>query len=218
MNFDLVALSVRITCIAVLMMLPIGTALAYWMARGKPFPGKTAIETLLMLPMVLPPTVVGFGLLLLLGKGTTFGFWLNETMKISLLFTWQGAAIAGSVMALPLYVKSAATAFSAVDRDFLDTGRLMGASEWRLFRTVTIPLSRSGIAAGLSLAFARALGEFGATLMVAGSIPGRTQTMPLALYEAVQSGQDSEANLIAIALVFTAFGLLSLVSRWERMS
>ena len=216
MTFDLLTLSLRVTVTALILMLPVGTWLAYWMAKGREFIGKSALETLLLLPLVLPPTVVGFGLLVVLGRGTSFGDWLNTRAGISLLFTWQGAAVAASIMALPLFVKSAATAFGSVDREYLEAGRIQGASEWCLFWSILVPLSKSGLAAGLSLASARAIGEFGATLMVAGSIPGKTQTMPLALYEAVQSGQDGVAWSIALSLAFASFGLLSLVGFWEK--
>lgn len=173
------------------------------------------METLLALPLVLPPTVVGFYLLLLFGRGSAVGRWLNDVAGIRLLFTWEGAAVAAAVMAIPLYVRTASAAFAAIDRDLLDAGRVFGAGEATLLRRVIVPLAYRGTIAGLALAFARALGEFGATLMVAGNIPGRTQTLPLALYASVQSGEDSAAWTDTIVLSIAAFVLVALVSAYQ---
>jgi molybdate transport system permease protein len=194
--------------------LPVGTLGAWWLGTGRPFRGKLLVETLLTLPLVLPPTVVGFALLLALGRGTELGRWLNDAAGLRLLFTWEGAAVAAAVMALPLYVRTAAAAFASVDADLLEVGRTLGASEARLLWTVLIPLAHRGLLAGMTLAFARALGEFGATLMVAGSIPGRTQTLPLALYAAVQAGRTDEALVWALLLSAVAFALLGAVGAY----
>lgn len=209
-------LSLQVAGTATLLILPPGLLAAWWLARGGLRLGKGLIETLLSLPLVLPPTVVGFYLLLLFGKGTAFGRWLNESADIRLLFTWQGAAVAAAVMAFPLFVKTAASAFAAVEEEILDVGRTLGASEFALLCHVVVPMSYRGLLAGLTLAFARALGEFGATLMVAGSIPGQTQTLPLALYAAVQAGRDNDAMTYTLLLTVVAFVLLGIVGTYER--
>lgn len=212
-------LSLLVAAVATLIVLPPGLLAAWRLGVGRPFRGRALVETLLTLPLVLPPTVVGYGLLLVLGRGTAPGQWLNDAAGIRLLFTWQGAALAAAVMALPLFVRTAAAALAAVDSDLLEAGRSMGASEARLFVSVLVPLSYRGILAGITLAFARALGEFGATLMVAGNIPGRTQTLPLALYSSVQAGRDRDALLMAGLLTAVAFILLSVVGLYgERVA
>lgn len=209
-------LSLQVAGAATLLMLPIGIAVAWWLAHGRRFPGKGLIETLLMLPLVLPPTVVGYYLLLLLGRGTRVGQWINDSLGLRLLFTWQGASVAAAAMALPLFIRTATSAFASVEKEMLEAGRTLGASEWRLLRHVIIPLAYRGLLAGLALAFARALGEFGATLMLAGSIPGRTQTLPLALYAAVQAGHDREALGFTLLLSLVAFVILGCVGLFQR--
>jgi molybdate transport system permease protein len=208
-------LSLQVAGAATLLVLPLGTAAAWWLAHGRPFPGKGLVETLLSLPLVLPPTVVGYYLLLTFGRGTAVGRWFNDSAHIRLLFTWQGAAVAASVMALPLFVRTATAAFATVERDLLEAGRTLGATESSLLTSVILPLSYRGLLAGVALAFARALGEFGATLMVAGSIPGRTQTLPLALYAAVQAGEDHDALFYTVALSVTAFVILGCVGVYQ---
>jgi molybdate transport system permease protein len=191
---------------------PGGRGGAWWSGAGRPFRGKALVVTLLTdLPLVLPPTVVGFALLLVLGRGTAWGRWLNDAAGVRLLFTWEGAALAAAIMALPLFVKTAAAAFASVDADLVEAGRTLGAGEATLLWRVLVPLSHRGLLAGATLAFARALGEFGATLMVAGSIPGRTQTLPLALYAAVQAGKMRDALVYATLLFLVAFLLLAVV-------
>jgi molybdate transport system permease protein len=208
-------LSLKVALAATALAVPLGVAAAWWLAHGRPFRGKVLFETLFTLPLVLPPTVVGYYLLLLLGHGTSFGVWLNERAHIQLLFTWQGAAVAACVMSLPLFIKTAAAAFAAVEWDLVEAGRTLGADEFTLLVHVIAPLSYRGVLAGLALAFARALGEFGATLMVAGSIPGRTQTLPLALYDAVQAGSDRTALFYTLLLTATAFILLGSVAAYQ---
>jgi molybdate transport system permease protein len=175
---------------------------------------RLATELFLTLPLVLPPTVVGYALLLLLGRGTAIGLFLNDHLHLRLLFTWEGAAIAAAIMALPLIFRTAESAFRGVDSELLEMGRTLGASEGRLFWSVLLPLSYRGVLAGIALGFARALGEFGATLMVAGSIPGRTQTLPLALYNAVLNGQDADARIDTVLLVGVAVVLLGAIHLW----
>lgn len=208
-------LSLQVAGFAVMLVLPAGTLAAWWLARSRCFAGKWLVETLLALPLVLPPTVVGYYLLLLLGHGTPVGRWLNEAAGVQLLFTLQGAAVAASVMAAPLYVRTAAVAFASVEPELLEAGRTLGATEGDLLRWVIVPLAYRGLLAAVALAFARALGEFGATLMVAGSIPGRTQTLPLALYASVQSGNERQSLGYTIVLTLVAVAALGCVGAYR---
>lgn len=208
-------LSLCVAGAATLFMLPAGVAAAWWFSRGRPSPGKALAETAITLPLVLPPTVVGFCLLLLLGRGTAMGRWLNDAAGIRLLFTWQGAAIAAGVMALPLFVRTATAAFASVDAPLLEAARVHGAGEFVVLSQVIIPVAYRGLCAALATAFARALGEFGATLMVAGSIPGQTRTMPLALYAAVQAGRSREAWLYSALLSVMAVVVLVGISAYQ---
>lgn len=191
------ALSLKVAGWATAITLVLGVAVGYVLARAR-FPGRDLLDTLLTLPMVMPPTVLGYYLLVLLGKRSTFGAWLHDSFGINLIFTWQGAVIAASIVAFPLVFKPARAAFEAVDGQLEQAARVLGLSELAVFFRVTLPLAWRGILAGVLLAFARALGEFGATLMVAGSIPGKTQTLSIAVYEAVQAGQDDVANLLVL--------------------
>ncbi len=208
-------LSLQVAVVATLIALPLGVLAAWRLAVGRPFWGKTLLETVLVLPLVLPPTVVGFVLLMLFGHGSSVGRWLNDTLGIHLIFTWQGAAIASCAMALPLMIRTAAAAFASVEVELLEIGRTLGASELTLLFQALIPLSYRGLLAGTALTFARALGEFGATLMVAGSIPGRTQTLPLALYTSVQGGRMREAWLYTFLLALMAFVVLGAVNAYQ---
>lgn len=208
-------LSLRVALVATMIVLPPGLLLAWWLSRGKPSLLKAIVDTVATLPLVLPPTVVGFALLMALGRGTAFGRWLNESVGLELLFTWQGAAVAASVMAFPLFVRSASAAFATVDEDLLAASRTLGATEGMLLRHVIVPLSYRGLLAGLAMAFARALGEFGATLMVAGSIPGRTQTLPVALYARVQAGDNEAALFYTACLSLIALMIVAAVGLYQ---
>lgn len=174
-----------------------GVAVGYALARLR-FPGRDLLDSLLTLPMVLPPTVLGYYLLVLVGRRGPVGAWLHDQFGVNLIFTWQGAVIAAAIVAFPLVFKPARAAFEAVDSQLEQAARVLGVSELGIFFRVTLPLAWRGILAGVLLAFARALGEFGATLMVAGSIPGKTQTLSIAVYEAVQAGQDDVANSLVL--------------------
>ncbi len=175
----------------------LGVAVGWLLAR-KRFIGREFIDAVLTLPLVLPPTVMGYYLLVVIGKRGWLGGWLQSTFGINLIFTWQGAVIAATIVAFPLILKSARTAFEAVDPQLEQAARVLGLGEWAVFFRVTLPMAWPGILAGVLLVFARSLGEFGATLMVAGSIPGRTQTLSSAVYEAVQAGQDDTANFLVV--------------------
>ncbi|HET7153724.1 MAG TPA: molybdate ABC transporter permease subunit [Candidatus Kapabacteria bacterium] len=207
--------SAKVALVAAVLVLVLGTIAAWRLARSN-FRGKALLETILTLPLILPPTVVGYYLLVVFGRGTAWGRWLNDFAGIRVLFTWEGAAIAAAIMSFPLMVKTAAAAMESIEREYIETARTSGATEWQIFRHVYIPLSYKGILAGAVLAFARGLGEFGATLMVAGNIPGRTQTLPLALYNAVQSGNDNAALLYTIILTITGFAILWGVQQYQQ--
>lgn len=192
-------LSVQVAVVATLLNGLFGIPLAYLLARRR-FWGRGLVDLLVTLPLVLPPTVTGYYLIVLLGRRGVLGAPLYEVTGWSIAFTWYAAVVAATVMALPLLVRTARAAIESVDRDLERAGWTLGRSEWRTALEVTLPLARNGLIAGLVLAFARALGEFGATLMLAGNIPGKTATAPLAIYTAVQTGERGEA-LILVALL-----------------
>ncbi len=206
MNWHPFWLSLQVTAVATLGILILGLALALLLARGR-FRGKLVVETVITLPLVLPPTVVGYYLLFVLGRGS----FILETLRIDLLFTWQAAAFASMVVGLPMMVQSARAAFEEVEHEIEDAARVDGAAEWQVWRFVTLPLARRGIFAGLILGSARALGEFGATLMIAGNIPGRTQTLPLAIYDAVQARRYDDAQAMVLVMTSLAFTCLWVV-------
>ncbi|MDO4904263.1 MAG: molybdate ABC transporter permease subunit [Lautropia sp.] len=191
------ALSLKVAGFATAIDLVLGVSVGFLLAR-KRFPGRDLLDTVLTLPMVLPPTVLGYYLLVVIGRRGWLGGWLHDTFGIDLIFSWQGAVLAASVVAFPLVLKPARAAFEAVDGQLEQAGRVLGLKETAIFFRITLPLAWRGIMAGLLLAFARALGEFGATLMVAGSIPGKTQTLSIAIYEAVQAGQDDTADFLVL--------------------
>jgi molybdate transport system permease protein len=205
-------LSLKVAAWSTAINLVLGVAVGYLLARRR-FIGRELLDAVLTLPMVLPPTVLGYYLLVLIGKRGWVGQWLHETFGINLIFTWQGAVIAATLVAFPLVLKSARSAFEGVDPQLEKAARVLSLPEWAVFFRVTLPLAWRGILAGTLLAFARALGEFGATLMVAGSIPGHTQTLSVAVYEAVQAGQDSLANVLVLITSITCVVVLLLAGR-----
>lgn len=188
-----------------------GIGVAYFLSRWRS-PWSDMLDSILTLPMVLPPTVIGYYLLVLLGRRGWLGQYLAQ-WNIELVFTWQGAVVAATVVAFPLVLKSARAAFQDVSSSLENAGRLLGVSEVAVFFRITLPLAARGIIAGVLLAFARALGEFGATLMLAGSIPGRTQTLSIAIYEAVQAGEDNLASFLVIITSITCVVVLFVASR-----
>jgi len=188
-------LSIRVAFFATLLNALLGIPLAYILAR-RAFRGRALVDLLVTLPLVLPPTVTGYYLIVLLGRRGWLGAPLYQMTGWSIAFTWYAAVVAATVMALPLLVRTARAAFESVDRDLERAAFTLGRSELRTALEVTLPLARNGILAGLVLAFARALGEFGATIMLAGNIPGKTATVPLAIYTAVQTGEDTTALLL----------------------
>ena len=201
------ALTLKVAAWATAINLVLGVAVGWLLARRR-FIGREVLDAVLTLPLVLPPTVVGYYLLVVIGRRGWLGHWLHDTFGINLIFTWQGAVIAATLVAFPLVLKSARAAFEGVDAQLEQAARVLGLGEWAVFFRVTLPMAWRGVLAGVLLAFARALGEFGATLMVAGSIPGRTQTLSVAIYEAVQAGQDSTANTLVLITSVTCVAVL----------
>jgi molybdate transport system permease protein len=203
-------LSLRVAVLATTLVAVFGLALALWLARAN-FLSKSLVETLINLSMILPPSVVGYYLLLFLGRSGPL-----YLLGLRIVFTWPAAVIASAVVALPLMVQSSRAAIAAVDPTLEKAAGTLGSPPWKVVWDVTLPLSRRGILAGAMLAFARSLGEFGATLMVAGNIPGRTQTLPLAIYDLVQANRMAQANSAVLLMTVVAFGLLFAVNRLER--
>lgn len=204
-------LSLKVAGLATLFNIILGVAVGFVLARWR-FPGRNILDTLLTLPMVMPPTVLGYYLLVLLGSRGVLGGWLQNTWGINLIFTWQGAVIAAMVVTFPLVFKPARAAFEGVNPQLEAAARVLGLNERSVFFRVSLPLAWRGILAGVLLAFARALGEFGATLMIAGSIPGKTQTLSIAVYEAVQAGDDATANGLVLLISIVCIMILLTVA------
>ena len=200
-------LTLKVALWATALNLVLGVAAGFAMARLR-FPGREVLDAALTLPMVMPPTVLGYYLLVVIGSQGVVGAFLLEHFGIRLVFTWQAAVIAATVVAFPLVFKAARAAFENVEPQLEDAARTLGIGEWGVFFRVSLPLAWRGILAGLLLSFARALGEFGATLMVAGSIVGQTQTLSIAVYEAVQAGQDDTAHFLVAVTSLTCLAVL----------
>lgn len=206
-------LSFAVAGLATLLALVCGLALALLLARGR-FWGRDLLDAAVSLPLVLPPTVLGYYLLVLFSQRSALGRLFEALFGVPLTFTRVGAVVAATVHALPLLTKSARAAIEGVDPQLLKAARSLGAPPWRVLLTITLPLSKRGIAAATALAFARALGDFGVTLMIAGNIPGYTQTAALAIYDAVQAGRDRDAAVMSGVLLALALGVLYAVNRW----
>lgn len=199
-ELQILLLTLRTAALATLLIVPPGLAVAWLLAR-KRWPGKSLVETLVALPLVMPPVATGLILLQLLGRRGPIGAWLHG-IGFDVVFTWRAVVIAMAVMSFPLLVRAARVAFEEVSPRYEQIARTLGAGEARVFATITLPLAARGIVSGMLLAFARAIGEFGATILVAGNIPGRTSTLSLAIYNLVQLGRDGEAfRLLAFAVV-----------------
>lgn len=212
--WDPVLLSIRVALLATAIVIVCGTAIGWWMARYS-FPGKVIVETILMLPLVLPPTVVGLGLLMLFGKRGWIGEWLDQTLNISLLFTYWGAVLAAAVVSFPLVYQTIKTGFTSIDKNLELVARSDGANGWKVFWHISLPLTWRHICTAIVFGFTRGLGEFGATLMFAGNIPGKTQTIPTAIYVAVESGQMAIAGTWALSMVVLSFAMLLVVYRLQ---
>jgi len=210
-------LSLQVAALATAICLVVGVALAWLLARRQ-FWGRGVLSALVTLPLVLPPTVLGYYLLQVLGRRSLVGEFLEDAFGLRIVFAWEGAVVASTIVALPLMVRSAQAAFEAVDPSLENTARTLGRTNLAVFFTVTLPLAWQGVAAGTALAFARAIGEFGATLMLAGNIPGRTQTMPIAIYDAWQSGDAALANTLVAILTITSLLSLLVIGRLLRVT
>ena len=208
-EWSIVALSLKVSVVAVVLTLPLSYALAWVLARRR-FPGVILLDALVHLPLVVPPVVTGWLLLLLFGRSGPIGGWLEAQFGVTLVFRWSGAALAAAVMALPLMVRAMRLSIEAVDRRLVDAARTLGASRWRAFLTITLPLSAPGIAAGAMLGFARSLGEFGATITFASNIAGQTRTLPLAIYSGLQL-PGGEALVTRLSLISIALSMAALV-------
>ncbi len=211
----LVAFTVKMALAGVLLTLPFGVLLGLWLARTKS-PARSVVETIATLPLVLPPTVVGLVLLEVFGRNRPVGRFLYERFGLSVAFTWRAVVIASAVVAFPLLVRTVRAAFEGVDPRLPALARTLGRGPLQVFYTVTLPLAARGILAGAVLAFSRALGEFGATIMVAGNIPFETQTMSLAIFQLVSIGRDPEAYRLAFVSVAVAFAAIWLSDRLVR--
>ncbi|MEI9928543.1 MAG: molybdate ABC transporter permease subunit [Sphingomonas sp.] len=209
-EWGIVALSLKVGGTAVLVTLPVAFALAYALARGR-FPGKALLDGVIHLPLVVPPVVTGWLLLLAFAPAGPIGGWLANWFGASVLFRWTGAAIAAGVMALPLMVRAMRLSIEAVDRRLEQAAATLGAGRWRVFRTITLPLSLPGVIAGVVLGFARALGEFGATITFVSNVPGETETLPLAIYAALQT-PGGEAMVLRLAAISVALSLAALIA------
>lgn len=216
-EWQIVWFTAWVSALSTVMILPFGLALAWALAR-RDWPGKSIVETLVALPLVMPPVATGLILLHLFGRHGAIGSFLH-TLNVDVIFTWKAVLLALSVMSLPLLVRSARVAFEEVNPRLEQIARTLGASQWRVLCTITIPLAARGIIAGMVLAFARALGEFGATIMIAGNIPGKTSTLSLAIYQNVQLGEDANAFRllgISVVLAFAAVWFSEFLLRRKR--
>lgn len=210
---ETVTLSIKVASVATIFAFILGMFFAYVLTR-KRIPGKSIWETILILPMVLPPSIVGYLLLKVFGKRGPIGAFLLDTFGIQIVFTWIACVIAACVVALPLMYQNAKAAFQSVDETYELAAGTLGSGEWKTFWTVTFPLARPGIVSGIILTFARAMGEFGATLMLAGNIEGQTQTIPTAIYYAVATGREEEANTLVAVITIFSFLLIFGLNAW----
>lgn len=208
-------LSFKVAAIATVLDVLIGLPVAYYLSRSK---GKISafLDSLVTLPIVLPPTVLGYYLLVLLGRQSVIGSFLEDQLGIAIVFTQTGAVIASLIVSIPYFIQSAKTSFESIEGNLLDAARVLGRSEWNIFFTVMIPLSWRGLILGVMLVFARALGDFGATLMVAGAIPDETMTMPVAIYEALLAGDTRMVNILVVILTVVSLIVLYGIKRIEK--
>lgn len=208
-----IALSLKVATLATIIAFVFGTFFAYLLTK-KAIPGKSIWETFLILPLILPPSIVGYLLLKVFGRRGPIGAFLLDAFGVQVVFTWIACVIAATVVALPLMYQNAKGAFQSVDPTYEMAARTLGSSSFKIFLTVTLPLSRPGIISGVILTFARAMGEFGATLMLAGNIPGKTQTIPTSIYYATVTGNDDQANTLVLIMVVLSFTLVFGLNTW----
>ncbi|WP_337226008.1 molybdate ABC transporter permease subunit [Proteus terrae] len=218
-EWQAIILSLRVSTIAVIISLPFGIFMAWLLVRVR-FPGKSLLDSIIHLPLVLPPVVVGYLLLISMGRRGFIGEWLYDWFGFSFTFSWRGAALASAVVAFPLMVRAIRLALEAVDQRMEQAARTLGASPIRVFFTITLPLSMPGIIAGIVLAFARSLGEFGATITFVSNIPGETRTIPLAMYTLIETpgAEMDAARLCVIAIILALVSLMASewLTRWGR--
>ncbi len=212
MDYFPLLLSLWVSVLATSIIAVFGTLIAYVLAR-KRFFGRTMVDAITTLPMILPPTVTGYYLIILLGRNGIIGTYIYKLTALSIMFTWQAAVIAATIVAIPIMIKSAKAAIDSVDIEYEKAAFTLGKSEAETFFLVTLPLAKKGLIAGLVLSFARALGEFGATIMIAGNIPGKTSTMPLAIYSAVLSGEDALATTLVLLLTIVSIAVIYITMR-----
>ena len=210
MDWDALRLSLQTSLASTALAALIGLPIAWGLSRMRGWTQRI-LSIAVLIPMAMPPTVLGYYLLLAVGRNSPIGSALDAAFGFSFVFEWSGAALAAFAVSVPFLIRSAQAGFESVDHTLEDAARTLGQNEWSVFTRITLPLAWRSVMTGVSLALARAMGEFGATLMVAGSIPGRTRTMPIAIYEAVQTGQTGEAQALALTLTLTAGGLLAAV-------
>ncbi|MGJ9382839.1 molybdate ABC transporter permease subunit [Salipaludibacillus sp. CF4.18] len=208
-------LSLRVSITATILAIVIGIPIAYYLHRAN---GKMSdfIDTLITLPIVLPPTVLGYYLLVLLGRNSPVGQFLENYLDITIVFTPTGAVIAALVVSIPFMIKSAKTSFASIDQDLIHSAAILGRQRLNIFFTIMVPLAWRGIVAGITLTFARAMGDFGATLMIAGSIPNETMTMPIAIYDALLVGDRTLANTLVFIMTIVAITILYAINRLEK--
>lgn len=206
-DWQIVWFTLGLSALSTLLITPLGVALGWLLAR-KEWRGKTIVETLVSLPLVLPPVATGFILLKLFGRRGTIGSFLEDKLGLEIVFTWKAVVLALAVMAFPLMVRTMRVGFEQVNRRFEQVARTLGANAWRVFFSITLPLAKRAIIAGMVLGFARALGEFGATILVAGAIPGKTATISVAIFNHIQLGQDSDAYRLLIVSILISFAAL----------
>ena len=207
MDWDALRISLQVAITSTVLATLVGVPFAWWLARAN-FRGRNVVSALILAPMVLPPTVLGYYLLLAVGRRSAIGGFLDSAFSFSFVFDWTGAVLAAFVVSTPFLVRTAQAGFESVDTVYEEAARTLGRSEISVFLHVALPLARRSVLAGVALALARALGEFGATLMVAGNLPGRTQTMSIAIYDAVLAGRTSDARVLALTPTFVSVGLL----------
>lgn len=211
-----VIISLKVAFVATGIVIIFGIALAWIFCRYS-FKGKSVLETIILLPMCLPPTVVGYGMLIVMGRNGPLGKLTEAVFGGTLVFTWQGAAIGAAIVALPLMYESAKAGFLNVDITCIEAARIFGASDSYIFFHIVLPMSFDSIISGVILAFTRALGEFGASLMVAGNIPGKTQTIPIAIYFAMESGNRTQGNVLVAIVVVFSFIMVFWLNRWKKL-
>jgi len=218
-EWQAIALSLKVASVATLVSLPLGIAAAYLLARGR-FPGRTLLDGFIHLPLIVPPVVTGYALLILFGRRGPIGAFLESHLGLVFSFRWTGAALAAGVMSFPLLVRPIRLALEQIDRRLEQAASTLGAPPWKVFATITLPLALPGILAGFVLAFAKALGEFGATITFVSNIPGETQTIPAAIYAYTETpGGDGGAlrlALVSVALAMAALLASELLTRWSR--